>query len=179
MNLSKLFEMQRELDEKIIKEKGLQDMDRLPYLILALQVELGECANEWRGFKYWSNEREPRTSVADTKYKPITGDPLEGFLSHKVRNPLLEEYVDCLIFILSIGLTQGYNESIPALGRNVYKYKTDEITSHFSTVFRAISDFEFRPNEGDYMRIWMSILGLGEMLGFTCEQIEQAYMDLI
>lgn len=58
MNLTKLFETQKQLDDRIIEKHGLQDMDRLPYLVLALQVELGECANEWRGFKYWSEDRE-------------------------------------------------------------------------------------------------------------------------
>ena len=63
MNLQKMFEMQKALDDRIIKEKGLEGQDLLPNLILALQVELAECANEWRGFKHWSNDREPRTKI--------------------------------------------------------------------------------------------------------------------
>lgn len=39
MNLEKLFEMQRVLDERIIKEKGLEGQNLLPQKILALQVE--------------------------------------------------------------------------------------------------------------------------------------------
>ncbi|MGE6624638.1 dUTP diphosphatase [Bacillus pumilus] len=60
MNLLKMFEMQKELDDRIIREKGLEGQDLLPGLILALQVELAECANEWRGFKFWSNDQQPR-----------------------------------------------------------------------------------------------------------------------
>lgn len=48
MNLEKMFEMQKALDERIIKEKELEGQDLPPNLILALQVELVECANEWR-----------------------------------------------------------------------------------------------------------------------------------
>ncbi len=36
MNLEKMFEMQKALDERIIKEKGLEGQDLLPNLILAL-----------------------------------------------------------------------------------------------------------------------------------------------
>lgn len=60
MNLTKLFEMQRELDERIIEQHGLQGEDLLPKKILALQVELGELAQEWRGFKFWSKDQQPR-----------------------------------------------------------------------------------------------------------------------
>jgi dimeric dUTPase (all-alpha-NTP-PPase superfamily) len=62
LNLQKLFEMQRQLDEHIEKEHPRQEgEDRLAKKILALFVELGELANEHRGFKYWSNDQEPRT----------------------------------------------------------------------------------------------------------------------
>lgn len=61
MNLYKLFKIQAKLDEKIVKEKGLEGQDLLDKKILALQVELGELANEWRGFKFWSNDQKPRT----------------------------------------------------------------------------------------------------------------------
>ena len=78
MNIETLYEMQKELDARIIREKGLEGQDLLPNTVLALQVELGELANEWRGFKHWSNDCEPR------------------------RERMLEEYVDCLHFFLSI-----------------------------------------------------------------------------
>ncbi|MGG3951379.1 dUTP diphosphatase, partial [Geobacillus thermodenitrificans] len=48
MNLQKLFEMQRQLDEYIEREHPRQEgEDRLSKKILALMVELGELANEW------------------------------------------------------------------------------------------------------------------------------------
>ncbi|MGQ8924303.1 dUTP diphosphatase, partial [Bacillus halotolerans] len=102
MNLQKMFEMQKALDERIIKEKGLEGQDLLPNLILALQVELAECANEWRGFKHWSNDREPRICLIDKK-----GQTAKEYY----KNPLLEEYVDCLHFILSIGNRLGWNDT--------------------------------------------------------------------
>src|SRR5690606_40144391 len=96
MNLSKLFEMQRKLDEKILERfPHLRNEDLLPKKILALQVELGELCNCWRGFKFWSHDQKPRTvkRIENRKHR---------------QNPLLEEYVDCLHFILSIAIELGY-----------------------------------------------------------------------
>ena len=47
LDFKKLFEMQGALDAHIINEKELEGQDLLPMKILALQVELGELANEW------------------------------------------------------------------------------------------------------------------------------------
>ncbi|WP_281393596.1 dUTP diphosphatase [Salicibibacter cibarius] len=50
-------------------------------------MELGECANEHRGFKYWSEDQEPRNKVFTMN--PGENDqeaPLGGY-----KNPLLEE----------------------------------------------------------------------------------------
>lgn len=156
MNLSKLFDMQRELDAKIIKEKGLEDMDRLPYLILALQVEIAECANSWRGFKFWSNNREPKPD-------------------------LLEEYCDGLHFFLSIGNHIGYNvenaQYLHEHNKEIFK-SYDGIIDQFNNVLASISLFRNQIEEFElYEDIGLHFIGLGEMLGFTWEQIEQAYIS--
>lgn len=75
MNLQKLFQMQKELDEHIDKEHPPKPgEDRLEKKILALQVELGECANKWRGFKYWSHDQKPIT-------KAMEDEPPKGQMS--------------------------------------------------------------------------------------------------
>src|SRR5690625_5583674 len=61
MDLQKLFKAQRELDNRIVKEKELEGQDLLDKKILALLVELGELANEARFFKFWSENQEPNT----------------------------------------------------------------------------------------------------------------------
>jgi len=60
LTLEQMYEMQKELDAKIIKEKGLEGKDLLQNTVLALQVEIGELANEWRGFKHWSTRQTPK-----------------------------------------------------------------------------------------------------------------------
>src|SRR5690242_2519258 len=84
MHLKPLYDIQQTLDERIRTQHGLHDADLLPKKLLALQVELGEHANETRCIKYWST-------------KPASE-----------RIVILEEYVDALHFVLSIGLDLGY-----------------------------------------------------------------------
>ncbi|WP_236620399.1 dUTP diphosphatase, partial [Geobacillus thermodenitrificans] len=98
-----MFEMQRQLDEYIEREHPRQEgEDRLSKKILALMVELGELANEWRGFKFWSHDQVPRTRVLVNRTTDDIG--FKNIGPEHIKNPLLEEYVDGLHFLLSIGL---------------------------------------------------------------------------
>jgi dimeric dUTPase (all-alpha-NTP-PPase superfamily) len=114
MNLQKLFELQCQLDAHIEQEHPRQPgEDRLAKKILALQVELGELANCWRGFKYWSYNQEPHTLAYDecpcgTDYGSCDEYGCEdGLLAY---NPLLEEFADGFHFLLSIGNDINMNE---------------------------------------------------------------------
>ncbi|WP_340298263.1 dUTP diphosphatase [Bacillus velezensis] len=177
MNLQKMFEMQKVLDDRIIKEKGLEGQDLLPNLILALQVELAECANEWRGFKHWSNDREPRTK------HPLEVSPNGAF--RRGGNPLLEEYVDCLHFILSIGNHIDY-KIVSAKELQVFFCEVN-LTEQFASLFEEIvymaqaarghSPAEQSLARYRYESLFQIFIGLGVMLDFTTEQIEAAYMD--
>ncbi|MEK5070531.1 dUTP diphosphatase [Sporosarcina sp. FSL K6-1508] len=161
MDLTKLFEMQKVLDERIVREKGLEGRDTLPEKILALQVELGECANEWRGFKFWSEDREPRSCVINRE-----GETADEYY----KNPLLEEYVDCLHFILSIGLEVGIKRF--EYGSLNPQYKESDIANQFMRVM----DYTLGLRDDDYcLELIQSFVYLGEMLGFTWDQIESAY----
>ncbi|WP_117017104.1 dUTP diphosphatase [Aeribacillus pallidus] len=177
MNLSKLFELQRQLDAHIEKEHPRQEgEDRLAKKILALMVELGELCNCWRGFKYWSYDQEPRTYVQAGCEECVGG---LTYCEKCIRNPLLEEYVDCLHFILSIGneisMNEVYEDSAP---KPVY---FDDIIYQFMFVNQDISSLYYNRHDdinGEiYDLIFSSFLGLGQMLGFTWEQIEAAYLE--
>ncbi|GIN13176.1 hypothetical protein J26TS2_30430 [Shouchella clausii] len=170
MNLTKLFEIQKELDRKIIEKKGLEGRDLLPERILALQVELGECANEWRGFKFWSEDREPRTKIAKPFANDMRGD---GYI---YQNPLLEEYVDCLHFILSIGLEVGVTAN------KFISFKLDSITDQFIELnyqiyrVKQLSEWSKQRARLDWVMLFDLFMGLGEMLGFSPGEIEDAYL---
>ncbi|MCY7631424.1 dUTP diphosphatase, partial [Bacillus altitudinis] len=190
-------------------EKGLEGQDLLPGLILALQVELAECANEWRGFKFWSNDQQPCTErlivcspcngTGDVNYERVAEDA-EGYGGHEfikcedcngegtagTKNPLLEEYVDCLHFILSIGNLTKYSKNndvndlkrntVEAIGVNVFLELFKEIT--FFNEVRKVSKNTIEPaHTMIYERIFWRFNELGEALGFTPRQIEAAYME--
>lgn len=182
MNLQRLFELQRQLDERIVKEHRLEGQDLLPKKILALQVELGELANCWRGFKFWSKDQEPRYEKVEIKVHgydgpgPDTRASIEQYQTY----PLLEEYVDCLHFILSIG--NELNVNMLELEEEQYFTEEDEIET-FIVINNYVTDLYFQKTRGcyrevDYQAVFWGLIGLGErFLGFTWEQIEQAYLE--
>ena len=186
MNLEKLFEAQRILDARIMdKRPELNNHSNLDWKTLALQVELGELANEWRGFKKWSDNQQPRTHASRTVND---GDKLVVV----PYNPMLEELVDCLHFILSIGdeEVRYYDVEVPLsmeLPKEITCWKMDNTTEQFNSLFHSIGYFydccDTRAFGTDsemfeqYVEIWRGFVGLGEMLGFTWEQIEVAYFE--
>lgn len=214
MNLSKLFEAQRKLDERIVKEKGLEGQDLLDKKILALQVELGELANEWRGFKFWSEDQKPNkfTANPDDVCEVCKGEPIH-FNEDKTKiigqckncdgvgvhfhNPLLEEYVDCLHFILSIGNELDIEQWDYGYDFTEYEINQGNVTEQFILLIGMVSTLHTNVLQEDIhkdnpevsqleleMNTWRnyrfliaSFLLLGEMLSFTPEQIEQAYFD--
>ncbi len=196
MNIAPLFEIQKKLVDHIDEKHPRKEGDeRFEKKVLALQVEIGELANEWRGFKFWSEDQEPR------EYRPNPSNPCEvchgqavfmeedsisefcqhcdgvGFHYH---NPLLEEYVDGLHFILDLGIENKYNtpvimEWLNSIGYGHYGCET--ITQQFAEVFNAISKFNFEPILDHYEEVFFSYLTLGYMLGFTWSDIEGAYLE--
>lgn len=198
MNLTKLFETQAALDEHIMQEyPELRGQDNLDWKLLALQVELGECANEWRGFKKWSKNQKPRTwdrihcpscakkgyyrgnpPVDEVKGKHSLGNhwydcpDCAGFLVVD-KNPLLEEYVDCLHFILSIGLEL----EVDWKEMNWLMIDRNDVTKRFQRVFSKVSELTEYQSFVDerWGELFEEFYHLGRLLGFTWEQVEEAY----
>ena len=202
MNLQPLFETQAKLDERIVEKKGLQGQDLLDKKILALQVELGELANEHRGFKFWSENQEPRTEytcelcegrkeLSVTTDTGSVGETYEVYDVYEVDaecplcegydiegNPMLEEYVDCLHFILSIGLE--LDPEIRTCVVEPHIYDEDSITDQFIELnyqaYLVIKNYEYKEHvTGAWFTLLDLFAGLGKMLGFTWQQIETAY----
>lgn len=173
MNLEKLFKLQKELDEHIeMKHPRKEGEDRLSKKILALQVELAECAQESRCFKYWSDDQEPRTKCVRWE-DAYTKD--NEIVVKKYSNPLLEEYVDCLHFILSIGNDLNMSDDVIINFRGFKGLKSSNLVRQFNEITYFVSRMPI--DKDDYYDATMEFLDLGEMLGFTWEQIEQAYFE--
>lgn len=181
MNLRRLFSEQKALDKKIIEGKDLQGEDLLDRKILALLVELGELANKWRGFKFWSDDQKPRKNIitdcnicenAGVKHfkKCSKCDGYGYFDSDRV----LEEYVDCLHFILSIGNDMGKDKSYGWFDYEESSEGVNDIQRQFKRLFMLIA------NSHDYIyhhydEIIYHFIVLGRKLGYTWSEIEQAY----
>ncbi|MEK5038803.1 dUTP diphosphatase [Sporosarcina sp. FSL K6-3457] len=195
MNLTKLFEMQKVLDQKIYDRfPGLKE-EPWDWKITALLTELGECANEHRGFKRWSANQQPNTFLACGRcrgrgiaFKSILrDDPFEcpKCKGGKGTNPLLEEYVDCIHFFLSIAIELNmFPQNL-----HVFEDHTEEtIEQSFNRVFYEVSsisalrdrDAPKRVTQEDLQEIlyiaFSCFVGIGEQfLGFTWNQVEDAY----
>lgn len=200
MNLTKLFEMQQELDGRIEREHPREEgRDRLAEKILALQVELGECANEWRGFKFWSKDQKARYYVEtgicvccagtgnafhddnETEYEDCS--VCQG-VGEEFTFPLLEEYVDCLHFVMSIGLEIGFPYKNLTRVMNWNTYKGRGIIDKFLFVNKKIINLYQDIRDEDsanatiyWLHLFESFIGLGQMLGFTGDQVEEAYFE--
>jgi dimeric dUTPase (all-alpha-NTP-PPase superfamily) len=158
MNLKYLIELQGGLMEHIKKEKGIE----IPFdeTELAFKVELGECANEWRGFKYWSKRK--RWDI------------------HKGRQNTLEEYVDGLSFAMQICILFAKERDfdvldlLPEIDSVIDEMKESTVTNQFNYLYYVSStlhgDYEFH-------RFMAAYINLGEMLGFTPSEIEAAYIE--
>ncbi|UOY94258.1 dUTP diphosphatase [Ectobacillus sp. JY-23] len=150
MDLLHLFKLQKELDERILQEHNLEPKKLLKEKMLALLVEVGELANETRCFKYWSNKPASERSV------------------------ILEEYVDGLHFILSIGIDLGVD-------KNFLFYKCCQsnktVVQIFLDVYSKVIRFHDQPSITNYIELFTSYLRLGQALEFNEEDIERAYLE--
>lgn len=147
MNLKKLYELQKNLDDRIREQHNLQGVSLLSKKTLALNVEVGELANETRCFKYWSDKKPAGTEK------------------------ILEEYVDCLHFILAIGIEKEYDDTFIELKGTDY-----DITEQFLTIYIDINDFMVCSSKDHYITLFEDFLSLGKTLGFSEEEIEDAYV---
>lgn len=212
MNIETLYEMQKELDARIIREKGLEGQDLFPNIVLALQVELGELANEWRGFKHWSNDRAPRTyekkdckvcrgtgEHAGINYEIVPCRSCGGSGTAYERNPLLEEYVDCLHFFLSIAVKNGWKDDLYVWREAIEDVQEKELSGGVMGAFLEIGYWllkMYMEQEGDerfrkiadrlgistkqfcFRNAWFVFVCLGVVgFGFTLEQIADAYVE--
>lgn len=148
MNLEKLFTMQQALDEYIQTNKKV-DEDVFMKKGLAMLVELAELANETRCFKFWSEKGPSERSV------------------------ILEEYVDSIHFLLSLGIEKGLNDLKEWPVENV----EGNLTKLFLLTNEAILAFLTNTSKSAYENIWILYGAIAAKLGFSNEDVLQAYIS--
>lgn len=92
-------------------------------------------------------------------------------VTENYKNPLLEEYVDELHFVLELWLEIGI-EKVDYKG-----LKHADISAQFLNIYFLVTELQELRNQYALTLLTQYYLGLGIMLGFTWEQIEQAYFE--
>ncbi|PIC65274.1 dUTPase [Sporosarcina sp. P13] len=148
MKLDQLFNMQKALDAYI--QENHKATETFNEKGLALLVELAELANETRCFKFWS---------------------MKG---PSAKDMILEEYVDSIHFLLSLGIEKDFDglENWPTSNELEM-----DLTQLFLQTGQAIYTFLDELSFESYKNIWMQYGALAKTLGFTEKQIIQAYID--
>lgn len=150
MDLVMLLNKQKELDREIFKNAGLGGYP-FKSIQLALLVELGELANEWKGFKYWKKEKRID------------------------REKLLDEFADCLHFALSL---ENYNKQFSRLGLISFGEKFEELYKESKEIRNDINE-AFMKTYNCVLNNNMPIAGvisLGSCLEITPDEMQAAYL---
>src|SRR5690625_5632985 len=114
--------MQHKLDTYIEQNHQVEGKELIEEKILALLVELGKCANENRCFKFWSTKGKSEQAI------------------------ILEEFVDNIHFLLSIGLEKNY-----AFKKFEFIKTNRTETEQFNNVFSHCLSFYHKQTESNYI----------------------------
>lgn len=147
MNFTKIFEMQKELDQYIAKASNINPEEVYVQRIVALLVELGEFANEYAAFKYWKKNK-----VID-------------------QAKLVEEFVDGIHFLSSMGHMLGLNPIIEP------KVVSQDKSVQLLETFNAIAGLKYKYDAEQLSKAFTLFLGNAELLGITEEMINSSYLE--
>jgi dimeric dUTPase (all-alpha-NTP-PPase superfamily) len=146
IDLTFMLAEQAKLDAHIQQQHQVSYSSTREKRLLALYVEVGEMINETKTFKFWSK-------------KPSAEKPI-----------ILDEYADGLHFLLSLSIEAGSS-------KNLYDIKpvTKTLTQATIDVFESISDLSRAFSKGALENAFQHYLNLIPLLGFTSEEVVEAY----
>ncbi len=144
--LQSLYAKQAELENFIAEKHGISIHDYLDEQQLSILVELAESANEWQGFKYWKLNKNVD------------------------REKLLEETVDVLHLILARGIALGWQ--IAAVKAMTYQ----SITGQYKALIQSVAIDKEAESKSTYEKTFNLYVGLVEMLGYSWQEVEVAYI---
>lgn len=165
MELNELFKIQEIIENNIkqfsdIEEDILGKENVFDLRFLALQVKTSEIANLTKCYKY-SRIKE-----------------------NIPKEKLMIRYIDAMKFLLSIGNVHHFN-IINGDAINAVK-KEDSIIKIFSYIFDDIKDLKHAILQNDfvhalsiYIRLFARFINLGELLGFSFEEIYNYYLEQV
>ncbi len=146
--INELYDIQQELNDRIVKEHNLDNTTLSNDRYMALLVELGELANETRCFKYWSLKKPSPKDV------------------------IIEEFSDVLHFLLTIGL------DLERPNLSFYDKKTDKnLTDLFLSMYGDINIIRNLKSKFVYVRLYNTFMLIGQSLGFDEKDIYNSYLE--
>ncbi|WP_240374649.1 dUTP diphosphatase [Bacillus piscicola] len=146
--MKQLFSIQKKLDDRILEKYQLNRENLFVDKVVALLTEIGELTNETRCFKYWSE-------------KPASE-----------RKVILEEYVDGIHFLLSIGVDNDWTEE-----PSCEEAPAPSLSEQFLKVYKAVISFSETASPKHYDTMFGEYLKLGKLLGFSKDEIKRAYYE--
>ena len=142
MKLSELFNMQDSFNRNVLKNEVIYEHEIRYEKILALQVKIAEIANETNCFKYCNLK------------------------NNYEKSSLMNKYVDCLHFIISIGLDNKFTPD-----EIEFKKSALNLTSQFENLYIDINDFVVCSSLDHYITLVEDYLSLGSSLNFSENEI--------
>lgn len=178
MDIGKMFETQKQFDNTFAE---MDETTRIKNKFFALIVEQGEAANEApHTFKYWSSNPKPASIKTAEKFAAYYNQPIKPVEG----DPLLEELVDKLHFILSLGNELNLSEGLKYGGGFIFNDDIVDMQIHFT---RFVIDLYFlwrnlRTDLSDledakrtYAMILGYFFGIAYALGYSSEALDDAY----
>ncbi len=144
MNFKKIFVMQKELDKHILESNNITE-DVYRYLLVAFRQEFAEMINEKQFFKFWKKNK--------------------GCM----RSKLLEEAVDCLHFLLSIGNNMGINYF------DITDFNYADLITNYDDVMRYATNLSYMKDEKQYHLLASAYFKFVKTLDITVEELEEGY----
>lgn len=150
MNIQHLFKIQNDKNSKFVLEPSLSDYKITARKYLLFHIKLSSIAEESRCFKYW-----------------------EGDIPNVSIDKILNNYIDALSLLLTIGIDKGYSNI-----ENI-KLKPDDhcISDQFLNLFIDLNDLIISPSQDHYLTLFEDFISLGLSLGFSSDKIEETFIS--
>ena len=146
MEITKLLKIQKKLDDAIQSKHNVTSDEIVNRKIIALYVEIGEFINEVASFKYWKSNK----NISKEK--------------------VLEEYVDCLHFYLTLFIYKDLNKDV-TMGK--IKNDFNEMTLD---LYKSITKLQEKLSKENLYESFKIFLAIGKKLGFEWKEIEEYYL---
>ena len=152
MFISNLFKIQKELDEKLCINPDLDEYKIKARKNLELHIKVSDLANETNCYAYTKN-----TDIIDNY------------------DIILSKYVDCLKQVLSVGITNGY-DNVREISIQPNEYC---LSDQFLNLYIDINDLIISRSEDHFKTLFEDFLSIGYTLGFSEQQILDSFKSKI